>query len=38
MSCGFLMAKYVITALLTYLKLAWDGLNYVEKNSSFMFK
>ena len=41
MSCGTLMPKYVITALLTYFiqykKLAWGGRNYVE-NSSFMFK
>ena len=32
MSCGILMAKYVITALLTYFiqykKLAWGGRNY----------
>ena len=36
------MPKYVVTALLTcfiqYKKLAWGGRNYVEKNSSFMFK
>ena len=44
MSCGILMPKYVITALLTYFiqykKLAWGGRNYVEKknNSFFMFK
>ena len=35
MSCGILMPKYVITALLTHLiqykKLAWGGHNYVEK-------
>ena len=35
MSCGILMPKYVITALLTnfvqYKKLAWGGHNYVEK-------
>ena len=35
MSCGVLMPKYVITALLTYFmqrkKLAWGGHNYVEK-------
>ena len=38
-----LMPKYVvITALLTYFiqykKLAWGRRNYVEKNSSFMFR
>ena len=44
MSCGILMQKYVITALLTYFfiqykKLAWGECKYVEKkNSSFMFK
>ena len=35
MSCGILMPKYIITALLTYFiqykKLAWGGRNYVEK-------
>ena len=35
MSCGILMPKYVITALLIYFiqykKLAWGGRNYVEK-------
>ena len=37
MSCGFLMPKYVITALLIYMyfiqykKLACGGRNYVEK-------
>ena len=35
MSCGILMPKYVITALLKYFirykKLAWGGRNYVEK-------
>ena len=35
MSCGILMPKYVIAALLTYFiqykKLAWAGRNYVEK-------
>ena len=34
MSCGILMPKYVINALLTYFiqykKLAWGGRNYVE--------
>ena len=42
MSCGFLMPKYAITAYLTYMyftqKLEWGRRNYVEKNSSFMFK
>ena len=36
MSCGILMPKYVINALLTYFiqykKLAWGGCNYVEKS------
>ena len=40
-SC-ILMPKYVINALLSYFiqykKLAWGGRNYVERNSSFMFK
>ena len=35
MSCGILIAKYVITALLTYFiqykKLKWGGRNLVEK-------
>ena len=35
MSCGILMPKYVVTALLAYFiqykKLAWGGRNYVEK-------
>ena len=35
MSCGILMPKYVITALLTYFiqykKLSWGWRNYVEK-------
>ena len=42
MSSGILMPKYVINALLIYFiqhkKLAWGGRNFVEKNSSFMFK
>ena len=35
MSCGILMPKYVITALLTYFiqykKLAWGGRNMLKK-------
>ena len=42
MSYSILMPKYVITTLMTYLiqykKLACGGRNYVEENSSFMFK
>ena len=35
MSCGILMPKYIITALLTYFiqykKLEWGGRNSIEK-------
>ena len=37
MSCGILMPKYIITAVLTYFiqykKLAWGGRNYVGKKT-----